>query len=395
MLDINKVQQHLQTLNLDGWLFYDFRGSNDIALGILGFSSNAHLTRRLFYFIPATGEPVKVANAIEAHNLKHLSGKQFLYSSYESLKAALASFLKPGAKIAIEYSPQNAIPYLSKVDAGTFEYLSEFGCNFVSSADLITLFDALWTEEQFADNKIAANALYDIVASAYNVVKERISKVGVTTEYEIQQYILSEFEQRDLFTDHAPIVAVNANSANPHFSPTEEDSSPIREGDFLLIDLWAKTKNERSVWADITWVGYCGTEVPEKYTRIFNIVRDARDAALKMVTERFTAGLDVAGYELDAAARKVISDAGYADYFIHRTGHSITTSLHGSGPHLDNFETMDTRRIFPGTSFSIEPGIYLTGDFGVRSEIDVFITPEGKVTVTGGTPQTSVLPILK
>jgi len=392
---INKLQNLIKKNGLDGWLFYDFRGSNDLALSVLEFSAKAHLTRRFFYFIPAEGTPQKVAMAIELHNLAHLPGDMHPYSDYNSLNKIMATLLKGVKKVAMEYSPKNAIPYLSKLDAGTYEYLKDFGIEIVSSGDLLTEFTAVWTKEQYEDNIPVAHALTDIVNLCWKFIKEKIESTGETTEYEVQKLIMDEIEKRGFETDHEVIVGVNGNGANPHYSPTPEVWEKIHKDDFVLIDLWAKPKKDNGVWADITWVGYVGTEVPERYIKIFNIVKDAREAAFNLVSERFKNSQEVRGWEVDDASRKVIADAGYAEYFVHRTGHSITTNLHGTGPHNDNFETQDMRLILPGTSFSIEPGIYLKGDFGVRSEIDVYIHADGRVEQTGGERQWSVVPILK
>lgn len=392
---IEKLQALIKKNGLDGWLFYDFRGSNDLALSVLEIPAKAHLTRRFFYFVPAEGTPHKVAMAIELHNLAHLPGELHPYSRYESLNAIIGSILKGVKKVAMEYSPMNAIPYLSKLDAGTYEYLKTFGLEIVSSGDLLTEFTAVWTNEQYDDNIPVAHALTDIVNMCWKFIKEKIETTGETTEYEVQKLIMDEIERRGYYTDHEVIVGVNGNGANPHYSPSPEVFEKIHKDDFVLIDLWAKPNKDNGVWADITWTGYVGTEVPERYIKIFNIVKDAREAAFNLVSERFAKGEEVRGWEVDAVTRKVIVDAGYGEYFVHRTGHSITTTLHGTGPHNDNFETKDMRIILPGTSFSIEPGIYLKGDFGVRSEIDVYIHPDGKVEQTGGPRQFAVVPILK
>lgn len=392
--NLEKIQAILQKKEIDGWLLYDFRGSNDLALGVMGISAKAHLTRRLFYYIPKKGTPSKIVNGIEAHNVAHLPGEEMKYSSLESLKKHLKRLLTQGHTIAMEYSPYNAIPYLSKVDAGTFEFIKTFGVDIVGSGDLITELTALWSKEQYDENVPVAKALVKIAKNAFGFIKEELENNGKTTEYSVQQYIMQEFAAHKVITDFPPIVGVNENSANPHYAPDENVFKEILPGDFVLIDLWAKPDNETSVWSDITWVGYCGTSVPEKYTKIFNLVKNARDAALETVTQRFKEGKPVKAYELDDAARNVIIKAGYGDYFIHRTGHSITTELHGSGPHLDNFETRDERVIATETSFSIEPGIYLTGDFGVRSEIDVFVHADGKVEYTSGIKQEEVIAIL-
>ncbi|MDP2302765.1 MAG: M24 family metallopeptidase [Ignavibacteria bacterium] len=393
-LKIEKIQSIIRKMNIDGWLFFDFRNSNDLALSILEIGESAHLTRRFFYFIPANGSPVKIVNAIEVHNLAHLPGTELKYASHTSLFEHLTSILKNVKCIAMEYSPLNAIPYVSKVDAGTIEFVKSFNVEIVSSADMITLLDAVWTDEQYNENIEVAIALTDIVKAAYRLIKEKIIAKETITELDVQKFILNEFDKRKYFTDHPPIVGVNENSANPHYSPTENEFKVINKGDFVLIDLWAKQNKPSGVWADITWNGFIGETIPEKYIKIFNIVSEARDAAFNLVAERMKNKEEIRGYEVDDASRNVIEKAGYGDYFIHRTGHSITTSLHGSGPHMDNFETRDERLLLPGTSFSIEPGIYISGDFGVRSEIDVFIHPDGRVEQTGGERQKELIAIL-
>jgi Xaa-Pro dipeptidase len=393
--NLKKVQQILSQLDFDAWLLYDFRGSNELALTMLDIPKKAHLTRRFYYLIPKQGKPKKIANAIETFHFDHLPGKKLPYASYNSLIDNLKLSLAGIKKIAMEYSPLNAIPYVSRVDAGTIEQIRSLGVEIVSSADLITMYNALWTKAQFQENKPVAYALNEIVYKAFDFIKKKILKSQSITEYDVQQFIMGEFKRKKIFTDDPPIIGVNQNSANPHYTPSKELHKKIKKGDFVLIDLWAKANEGDSVWADITWVGFVGSSVPEKYTKIFNIVADARDAAFNLVDSRFKQGKEVRGYEVDAATRAVIEQAGYGQYFIHRTGHSITTDLHGSGAHMDNFETKDERLILPSTSFSIEPGIYLPGKFGVRTEIDVFITKDGKVMITGKEKQKEVVAILK
>lgn len=393
--NLEKIQNILSKMGFDAWLFYDFRGSNDLALSILDISKESHLTRRFYYLIPKQGSPIKIVNGIEAGHLDHLPGNKLIYSNHITLTKHLTDSLKNIKKIAMEYSPKNAIPYVSKVDAGTIEQIKEFGVEIISSADMISMFNAVWTEEQYNENKPVAEALYDIVKKAFLFIKENIVNNKEVSEYDVQQFIMKEFEIRDYFTDHPPIVGVNENSANPHYSPDKNHSKTIHKSDFVLIDLWAKVNKPSGVWSDITWVGFIGDVVPGRYSKIFNIVAKARDEAFNLVTKRFKEGKAVRGFEVDDASRNVIKDAGYADYFIHRTGHSITEDLHGSGSHIDNFETKDERLILPSTSFSIEPGIYLPGDFGIRSEIDVYITLKGEVISTGKERQKEVLAILK
>jgi len=392
--NLEKIQKILNETNLDGWLFFDFRRSNDLALNILDIPRDSHLTRRFYYLVPKKGEPVKIVNGIEAGHLDHLPGKKFTYSSHASLTGHLSNTLRNIKKVAMEYSPLNAIPYVSRVDAGTIELMKSFGVEIVSSGDLISMFDAIWTKEQFEENKPVAAALTDIVKLSFDFIKNEISANRNLTEYDVQQFIMNEFAKRKYFTDYPPIVGVNENSANPHYSPEKDIFKPIKKEDFVLIDLWAKVNKPDAVWADITWVGFVGKTVPDKYKKIFNIVANARDEAFKLVQTRFKEEKEIRGYEVDDVSRNIIRDAGYGDYFIHRTGHSITTDLHGSGAHMDDFETKDERLLFPSTSFSIEPGIYLTGDFGVRSEIDVYISPDKEVIATGGERQREVFAIL-
>jgi Xaa-Pro dipeptidase len=393
--NLEKIQDILSQMRFDAWLFYDFRGSNDLAINILDIPKESHLTRRFYYFVPKKGIPVKIVNGIEAGHLDHLPGKKLIYSNHTSLKKHLSDTLKKVKIIAMEYSPENAIPYVSKVDAGTIELIKSFKVKIKSSADMISMFNAVWTEEQYEENKQVASALTDIVKDAFRLIKKKSLNGEELNEYLVQQYIMNEFDQRGYFTDFPPIVGVNENSANPHYEPTKEMNKPINKGDFVLIDLWAKINKDNSVWADITWIGYMGEKVPRKYKKIFNIVAEARDKAFNLVDSRFKKGKEVRGFEVDDAARKVINKAGYGKYFIHRTGHSITTELHGSGAHMDNYETKDERLILPSTSFSIEPGIYFEGDFGIRSEIDVYVTPDGKVEATGGERQKEIIAILK
>jgi Xaa-Pro aminopeptidase len=294
----------------------------------------------------------------------------------------------------MEYSPFNSIPYVSKVDAGTLEQIKSYNVEVVTSGDLISMFAAVWSNDQYIENIPVAKALTDIVTDSFKFIKNKILSGVNTTELEVQQFIDNEIAKRNYITEPPTIVGVNENSGNPHYAPTNKNFKVIKKGDFVLLDLWAKTKKPDAVWADITWTGFVGETVPEKYVKIFNIVAEARDTAFSLVADRFSAGKEIRGYEVDNAAREVITKAGFGDYFFHRTGHSITIDLHGSGAHMDNYETKDERLLLPSTSFSIEPGIYLP-EFGIRSEIDVFITPEGKVIATGGERQKEIIPILK
>lgn len=392
--NLEKIQSIIKKMNVDGWLLYDFRGSNDLAHTILDIPKDAHLTRRFYYFIPKEGTPTKIVNSIEDYHLNHLPGEKLKYSKHSSLTGHLKNTLQNSKTIAMEYSHLNANPYVSKVDAGTVEQIKSLGLEVVTSGDLISLFAAVWNKEQFDDNKPVATALTNIVSKCFNFIKTKTLDNYRIMEFDVQQFVMDEFEKLNYITDPPIIIGVNENSGNPHYAPTKDVCKRIAPGDFVLIDIWAKSKMPNSVWADITWVGFMGEKVTEKYVKIFDIVAAARDAAFNLVESRFNEGREIRGFEVDDAARNVIRKEGYEEYFIHRTGHSITTELHGSGAHMDNYETKDERLILPSTSFSIEPGIYLP-DFGVRSEIDVFITPEGKVIATGGERQKEIIPILK
>ncbi|MEK6287475.1 MAG: M24 family metallopeptidase [Acidobacteriota bacterium] len=396
---IEPIQQALKEANVDGWLFYSFRGSDPIAANILGMVEGGHIaTRRWFYFIPQSGEPTRIVHSIERDVIDHLPGKKLIYLPWQQLHSHLKSALiestgKPNPRIAMQYSPNAAIPYLSRVDAGTIELIRSFGVEIVSSADLVQRFESAWGDEQLAMHDEAARGLYESVKSAFAEIGTRIKAGTPTTEYDIQQYILKCFADRGMFSKDPPIVAVNANSAMPHYGPTQDHHSPINKGDFVLIDLWAKLDRPNSVYADITWTSFVGDRVPEEVTKVFNVVRDARDAATNHVKEAFSAGRTIYGWQVDDVCREVIQKAGYGEYFIHRTGHNIHTEVHGNGANIDNLETKDERVLIPRTCFSIEPGIYLEGKFGVRSEIDVYVG-EREARVTGGEPQREVVAIL-
>ncbi len=391
---VKEIQEVLQTEKLDGWLFYNFRGSNPLATRILDLSTHLHQSRRYFYFIPATGEPRKLVHNIEQWNLDSLPGEKQVYLSWRSLEEGLGRMLKGVKKVAMEYSARNAIPYNSIVDAGTIELVRSTGVEVVSSANLVARFEACWDDEQAQDNFEVAKHLREIVDLTFGLMKQRILSNIAITEYDVQQFIKTEFGKRGLITDNDPNCSVNANSANPHYEPTKEINSPLKKGDFVLIDLWAKKNKPRSVFADITWTGFIGESVPEEYSKNFEVVKGGRDAALRFVQDAFKSGREICGYQVDDAARSFIEGKGYGEYFVHRTGHSIGEEIHGNGANMDNLETRDERKVLPRSSFSIEPGIYLPGRFGIRSEIDVFISAEGKVIVTGLPMQEKVLAVL-
>jgi Xaa-Pro dipeptidase len=391
---IARIQAALHKADLDGWLFYDFRHSDPLAYRILKLDPHRLATRRWFYFIPTVGEPVKIVHAIEPEQLDTLPGKKLIYLPWSQLHDHLHRLLQGCRRIAMQYSPDNDIPYISRVDAGTIELLRRCGVEIVSSADLVQHFEAVWSEEQLQTHLRAEPKMRRIVDETFTEIARRVISGQPTNEYDIQQFILRCFEREGLVTDHPPIVAADAHSANPHYSPTPDSAWPIREGTFVLIDLWAKLRDvPRAVYVDITWTGFVGDVVPDRYARVFRIVREARDRAIEFVREAVRAQRPLHGWEVDEVARDVIRRAGLGDFFIHRTGHSIGEDVHGAGANIDNLETRDTRRILPHTCFSIEPGVYLEGEFGVRSEVNVYVD-DTDVIVTARPIQTEVVPIL-
>jgi Xaa-Pro aminopeptidase len=392
---IHEIQKALQTEHIDGWLLYNFRDSNIFATRLLALPKHIMFTRRYFYYIPAEGEPRKLVHRIEEWNLDALPGDKSIYLSWHSLEEELKELLSSAKKVAMEYSPRCAIPYVSTVDAGTVELVRGTGVEIVSSANLIQYFEARWDDEQLRDNIASAAHLRQIVDETFGFIRKNINSNSAITEYDVQQFMLSEFIKRGLVTSSDPNCSVNANSANPHYEPTKEIHTPLHKGDYVLLDLWAKKDKPRSVYADITWMGFLGDTVPDEFEKIFQIVKGGRDAALDFVRSSIKAGKIIHGYEVDDAARNYITQHGYGEYFVHRTGHSIGEEVHGNGANMDNLETRDERMIIPQTSFSIEPGIYLRDKYGIRSEIDVYISKDREVIVTGLPMQEKVVPILQ
>lgn len=391
--DVDALQAALRSEGIEGWLFYFFHGNDELALRILGLNNAAFCSRRWFYFVPQSGTPRKLVHRIESGALDLLPGEKLVYAGWRELEERLSELLKGVRTVAMQYSPRNAIPYVSRVDAGVVELVRALGVSVVSSADLVQLFEATWTETQLSSHLAAAEALRKIVFEAFGEIRTRIDKSMSLTEYELQQFIVRAYERYGLATNHAPIVAVNANSGNPHYQPTAELHEAIRSDHFVLLDIWAKQKQPAdSVYADITWTGYVGKTVPPQYIEIFDIVRGARDAALQRVQEAVNDDSELCGWQVDDVARNYIADRGYGEYFVHRTGHSIGMEVHGNGANIDNFETKDERRLIPRTGFSIEPGIYLP-EFGVRSEIDVYIG-DREVVVPGQPIQTEIIAII-
>ena len=379
-MDIPTLQKTLRELELDGWLIYDFHGQNPTALTALGLEGHM-LTRRLCYLVPAEGEPVALVHAIELLSFpKEVPGRRQSYTSWASFKAALEGLLArlPRRRLAMEYFPLGAIPYLSRVDAGTLELVRSLGVEVVSSAELVQRFLCRWTPHQLASHVRALRAIDDAKDAAFEQVGIALRRGLEVSEIAIQKFLMDQFSRANLETDHPPIVAVNAHAGDPHYVTSEETRTPIREGDLVLIDLWARGKGPRDVYADITWVGFCGDRPGAKAEEIFRIAADARDAGLEAVRAAWRDKRALEGWQVDRVVRDHIASKGYGEKFIHRTGHSIGTRVHGDGANLDDFETHDTRQLLEGLAFSIEPGIYLPEQgLGVRTEIDVAITPEG------------------
>ena len=391
MLDLVAIQNALRDSQLDGWLLYDFRASNLLARRILQFADGPAGSRRWMYFIPTQGTPQKLVHRIESGALDHLPGEKHVYLKWQEFEAGVARLVAGCNRVAMEYSPRNGNPYISRVDAGTVELVRASGIEVIPSGDLIQLFEAVWDDDQWRMHLEASQHTDSAYTAAWGFIANEIRSRGETTEAAVRDVIMAHFAQHGLTTYHPPIVGVNANSGDPHY---ETGTAPIRQGDFVLVDLWAKLDRPRSVYSDLTRVGFVGESVPEKYETIFQIVAAARDAAIQLVRDRFASQQVLYGFEVDDAARSVIEKAGYGQYFVHRTGHSIGQETHGNGANIDNLETHETRRILPGCCFSIEPGIYLP-EFGIRSEVDVFVDRQGKVHVTAGELQKSVVPILR
>jgi Xaa-Pro dipeptidase len=378
-MDLKAIQSALHERNIDAWLFYDHHHRDPIAYKVLGLPEGQMVTRRWFYIIPREGEPTKLVHRIEAGRLDSVPGAKREYSSWRELWDNLQAMLVRHRTVAMQYSPNNLIPYIGLVDAGTVELVRSFGKEIVSSGDLVARFEAAWSDEQIASHFAARDAIDAIVPQCFKEIGRRVRNGG-TTEYKIQQWLAEAFRHENLITEDLPVVAVNAHSGDPHYGPSEETSSAIKDGDFVLLDIWAKKNTPNAVYYDITWTGVLGTPT-EKQVEIFNIVSGARDAGVKKVVEAFAGKRRIAGWEVDHATREHINAAGYAQYFTHRTGHSIGVNVHGNGANMDNLETKDDREIIPNTCFSIEPGIYLP-EFGVRSEVNV-LTRNGAAEVTG------------
>jgi Xaa-Pro dipeptidase len=381
-IDVRAVQAALREHGLDGWLWYDFQGANPIAVRLAGLGGGGHLaTRRWFYMIPASGEPRGLVHAIERHNLDRLPGEKVVYAGRVQLEAGLRTILAGARRVAMEYSPLGAIPYVSRVDAGTIELVRAQGVDVVSSGDLAQQFEARWSDEAIASHRAASDKLYRVKSRAFEAAADRLRRGQPTTEFDIQQLMSQWFADEGLVADAAPNVSAQENAANPHYLPSERRSRAINRHELLLLDLWGKLETPGAVFADITWVGYTGARVPDDMASAFRAVCEARDAAVQVAEDGARAGREVRGFELDRAARSVLETAGYGAHILHRTGHSLGQTVHGNGAHLDDYETHDERRLLPGTGFTIEPGLYFDR-FGVRTEINVVWSESGP-EVTG------------
>ncbi|WP_422928723.1 M24 family metallopeptidase [Singulisphaera sp. PoT] len=393
MFDLSAIQSALQEFGFDGWLLGAFRDSNRLARRVLDLDHKPIFSRRFFYSIPAKGEPKKLVHSIETKVLDHLPGEKTVFYRWQELEDGIAHLTSGMKLLAMEYSPRNRNPYVSRADAGIVELVRSFGIEVVSSGDLIQLFEATWDDTQWQLHLEAEAVTTSAYEVAWKLIADRTRDGGSVTECEVQAAILAHFEAHGVTTNSPPNVSVGPHSADPHFEPSPEADTPIRRGDFVLIDLWAKSKKDRGVYSDLTRVGYVGEEVPDEYEEIFQIVKGARDAAIDLVRTSFATKSPLQGWQVDRAARGVIEAAGYGPQFFHRTGHSIGQETHGNGANMDDVETHDERLVLPRTCFSIEPGIYFAGKFGVRSEVNVFVDASHEVHVTGGL-QPHVLPIL-
>jgi len=389
-MDLAGIQAMLKSLDLDAWLLYDFHGINPIARRVIGLGPDRFATRRWFGLVPASGEPVWLHHAIEAHLFAGLPGRRVPFVAYRELQDRLREALKGVKRVAMEYAPGGALPYVSRVDAGTIEMVRASGAQVLSSADLVQAFEARWSPEALESHRRAARGLKEVLQATFEEATRAVRRREPLTEHGLQRFMGEQFRGRRLHYE-PPIVAVNAHSGNPHYEPLPQGSAPIKKDDLLLLDLWCREEPEGSIWADITWMAYLGKEVPARYREIWSIVAGARDAAVAFLKEGAALGKRIRGADVDEIARRHIAERGYGDRFIHRTGHSIGQEVHGNGCNIDSLETIDDRQLIPRTGFSIEPGIYLE-DFGVRSEIDVYMD-ERAVEVTTAV-QDDIIPLL-
>lgn len=379
-MQIDQIQAALREEKLDGWLFFDHHNRDPLAYKVLGLATVRTPTRRWYYLIPAAGEPKALVHRIESGMLDALPGEKQIYSGWNTQVGGLKTMLAGCRRIAMQYSPLCAIPYVAMVDGGTLELVRQAGPEIVSSANLVQLFEARWTAAQLETHLEAGRRVDRIRAAAFRHIGDALRAGQDITEWQVNRFIRSEFDRASLFTDHGPIVAVNAHMSDPHYEPQVQRSAPIRKGDPVLIDMWAKLDQPGAVYYDITWTGYCGSDIPERVREVFAVVAGARDQAVARVKAAMTGAEPLCGFQVDDAARGYITDRGFGEFFVHRTGHSIGEEVHGTGANMDNLETHDERSIIPRTCFSVEPGVYLP-EFGIRSEVNVYVdTNEARVT---------------
>ncbi len=388
-MNLAEIQAALRDEGLDGWLFFDHHRRDPLAYRVLKFTPGSMVSRRWYYFVPAHGEPLGLVHKIEAQTLAELPGTMTGYAGWNEMVDGIRKLLGAAKRIAMQYSPNCSVPYVAMVDAGTVELVRSLGVEIATSANLVQYFEARWSKEQLEGHLEAGRRVDKVRREAFERIGEKLRASENVTEWDIQQFIATRFREEGLFADHGPDVAVNANASNPHYDPKQDSASRIKKGDIVLIDMWAKLDQPEAVYYDITWMGFCGPQPPSKFERVFQTVREARDRAIKCVQDAVAAKRQLCGYEVDDAARAHIRDQGFAEYFFHRTGHSIGTDVHGTGANMDNLETHDERKVIPGTCFSIEPGIYLP-EFGVRSEVNVYVD-ETSARVTGEKQETIVL----
>lgn len=393
-LPVNDFQDALRKESIDAWMMYDMRGSNDLAWQMLDVPPEAHCTRRWAVVVPSQGAPVKIVHRMEQAPLSHLEIDTVIYDTRQSWMEAVRNVLAPYKTVAMEYSPMSALPVVSRVDAGIVDILRSMEKEVVSSANMLQTFTAVLNEEQIAGAVLSGGQLKDIVLDAFAFIRDQVKSKGSVSEYAVQQFIMSEFARKNLTTDSAPIVAIGPNAASPHYAPSIMESSDIQMDDVVVIDAWCRHDSPGSVFADITWVGYVGENVPHDVAASFHLICKGRDAALDLVRKRFAAGEKICGFEVDRACRDAIIAGGMGEAFIHRTGHNIGTEVHGPGANMDDFETHDTREILLGTSFSIEPGVYIPETLGLRTEIDVIIDHDGTVLVPTEPIQQSIIPLM-
>lgn len=389
---VERIQEALRTQQIAGWLLYDFRGVNPLARSVLGLGQRPCGSRRWFYFVPASGTPTRLVHAIEAEALDSLPGEKKVYRDWRSLHTLLQETLAGSQTVAMEYSPRANNPYVGRVDAGTVELVRECGVEVISSGDLIQLFEARLTPAQWQQHLAADQVTRSAFDMAWAYIRERVENGGSVLEVDVQQRILKHFADAGMFTYSPPSVARQPHNRLPHYETGSAADTAIRAGDLVLIDLWCKANQPDGIYSDLTRMGYVGKQVPTDYAEVFAVVARARDAGIALVRQRFSEQRELQGWEVDRTVREVIEQAGYGEYFLHRTGHSLGAEVHGNGAHLDDLEMHEERRILPGSLFTIEPGIYLD-TFGMRSEVDLFVDDSGTVHVTGGPPQTEILAV--